>query len=94
MAEGEEWKTVFRIYYGLYKWCVMPFRLTNAPVIMQRYINSVLLPFFDKNYSVYLNDILIWSYADHNDYIGTVMNGCRGLERSRDEGGALPIFIL
>ena len=31
MKEGEEWKTAFRTRYGLYEYCVMPFRLTNAP---------------------------------------------------------------
>ena len=50
----------------------MPFGLTNAPAMMQQYINSVLLPFLNKNYSVYLDNILIWSYNNHANHIRTV----------------------
>ena len=30
VAEGEEWKTAFRTWYGLFKTLVMPFGLTNT----------------------------------------------------------------
>jgi hypothetical protein len=33
IAEGEEWKTAFRTKYRYYKYLVMLFRLTNAPVL-------------------------------------------------------------
>jgi hypothetical protein len=39
IAKGEEWKTAFRIRYGLFEWKVCPFGLTGAPVTFQRYIN-------------------------------------------------------
>jgi hypothetical protein len=32
MKEGEEWKTAFRTHYGLYKYTIMLFGLTNIPV--------------------------------------------------------------
>ena len=50
----------------------MPFGLTNTSVIMQRYINSVLLLFFDKSCSAYLDNILIWLDKNHDDYIAVV----------------------
>ena len=33
IANGDEWKTVFRTHYGLFEWFVIPFSLTNAPTV-------------------------------------------------------------
>jgi hypothetical protein len=33
IKEGKEWKTAFRTCYSLYKYCVMPIGLTNAPAL-------------------------------------------------------------
>jgi len=32
IANGDEWNTAFRTYYGSFEWSVMPFSLTNASV--------------------------------------------------------------
>ena len=35
ITDSDEWKTAFRTYYGSFKWSVMSFSLTNAPVAFQ-----------------------------------------------------------
>ena len=61
MAEGEEWKTAFRTWYGLFESLVMPFGLTNAPADFQALINDVLRQFLDDFCTAFLDDILIYS---------------------------------
>jgi hypothetical protein len=61
IAEGEEWKMVFRTCYGLFESLVMPFGLTNAPASIQHFINDVLWPYLDIFITTYLDDILIYS---------------------------------
>jgi hypothetical protein len=75
MAEGEEWKTVFRTYYGLFESLVMPFGLTNAPASFQRFINDVLRPYLDVFVTAYLDDILMYSdnLNDHRNHILKVL---------------------
>lgn len=45
----------------LYKYCVLPFRLTNGPATFQRYVNDLFFDLLDDYVSVYLDDILIYS---------------------------------
>ena len=51
----------FCIYYGTYKYKVLPFGLTNRPATYQQYINNVLFNYLDIFCIVYLDDILIYS---------------------------------
>ena len=61
ICEGDEWKTAFRIRYGHFKYLVMPFGLSNAPVTFQGYVNKILAEKLDIFVIVYLDDILIYT---------------------------------
>jgi hypothetical protein len=81
MAEGEEWKTVFRIRYGLFESLVMPFGLTNTPASFQHFINDVLRPYLDIFVTAYLDDILI--YSDNlNDHWNHVLKVLEALSKA------------
>ena len=60
IAEGDEWKTAFRMRYGSFEWQVMPFRLTNSPAVFQIFMNDIFTDMLDC-VIVYLDDILIYS---------------------------------
>ena len=61
IAKGEEQKTAFRTRYSLYESLIMNFGLTGAPGSFQEYINNALLEYLDRFYTVYLDDVLIYS---------------------------------
>jgi hypothetical protein len=71
IREGDEWKTVFRIYYRHFEYCIMPFGLSNTPAIFQAYINYILVGLIDIIYIVYLDNILIY-LEDPEQYITAV----------------------
>jgi hypothetical protein len=82
MAEGEEWKTAFRTWYGLFESLVMLFGLTNAPASFQHFINDVLRPYLDVFVTAYLDDILIFSnnLGEHRKHV------LKALEALSEEG--------
>ena len=52
-------KTTFSTRYGLYKYLVMSFGLTNAPTYFMYLMNSVFMPELNKFMVVFIDDILI-----------------------------------
>ena len=60
IQKGDEWKTAFKTWYGLYEYTVMLFELINTSVTFQAYINQVLTGMIDTELIAFLNDILIF----------------------------------
>jgi hypothetical protein len=61
---------VFNTRYSLFETLVIPFGLSNAPVIFQARINEILYLYLDIFYTVYINNILVYSnnlfeYKEH-----------------------------
>jgi len=86
-AAGDEWKTGFRTRYRLYEYCVIPFGLTNAPALFQRWMNEILSEYLDISCVAYLEEILIFSQnlEDHWRHARTI------LRRVEDSGLRLKV---
>ncbi|SLM38760.1 gag polymerase env [Lasallia pustulata] len=67
----DEWKTVFCMQFGLFKYLAIPFGLTNAPATFQAFIDKALGEFLDIIVVVYLDDILIFSKDEmkHEEHV-------------------------
>jgi hypothetical protein len=72
---GDESKTAFKTFFGLFEYKVMPFGLATAPSVFQRFINHVLAPFLDIFVFAYLDDIIIFSEneRDHEKHVTQVL---------------------
>ena len=79
IANGDEWKTVFRTRYGSFEWSVMLFSLTNAPVVFQQFMNDISSDLLDVCVVIYLDDILIYSnnMSEHHWHIKEVLKCLR-----------------
>lgn len=68
-------RITFLTRYGLYKYMVMSFRLCNALVTFQAFINNVLREYLDVFCIAYLDDILVYSNTkeEHIHHVGKVL---------------------
>jgi hypothetical protein len=57
-------KTAFRTRYGHYEFTVVPFGLSNAPVVFMFLMNGVFMDYLDKFVIVFLDDIFVYSKSE------------------------------
>ena len=82
MDSSSEEFTSFRTRFGMYKYKILPFGLTNGPATYQRYVNDILLDYLDVFCTAYLDDILIYS----DDPLEHELHVKKVLERLRAAG--------
>jgi hypothetical protein len=80
IKEGDIPKTAFQNRFGHYKFVVVPFGLTNAPVVFMSLMNGVLRKYLDCFVHVFLDDILIYSKneREHEEHFQIVLSCLRG----------------
>ena len=54
-------------FYNHYKFTVVPFGLSNAPVVFMCLMNGVFREYLDKFVIVFLDDILVYSKLEEED---------------------------
>jgi hypothetical protein len=69
----------FRTRYGHYEFTVVPFGLSNAPVVFMFLMNGVFLEYLDKFVIVFLDGILIYSKSEeeHENHLRMVLKVLR-----------------
>jgi hypothetical protein len=68
-------KTTFKTSYGHYEFTVVPFGLSNAPVVFMCLMNGVFINYLDTFFIVFLDDILIYSNSEkeHEKHLRMVL---------------------
>ena len=69
-------KTTFRTCYSHYELLVMPFGVTNAPVVFIDLMHRVFSPYLDQFVIVFIDDILLYFKSDreHAEYLRIVLH--------------------
>jgi hypothetical protein len=72
-------KTSFRTRFGHYEFTVVPFGLSNAPVVFMCLMNGVFRDYLDKFFIVFLDDILVYSKLEeeHEQHLRMVLQVLR-----------------
>ncbi|QRV96825.1 Retrotransposable element Tf2 protein [Ceratobasidium sp. AG-Ba] len=75
IKKGDEWKTAFRLAYGIYEYLVMPFGLKNAPAVLQRMMNHLFRHLLGATVVVHMDNILIFSEKEeeHTEHVREVL---------------------
>ena len=68
ITKSEKWKIVFRTRYNLYKSLIINFDLYEISFTFQNYINDVLHEYLNNFYTIYIDNILIYS-ENRKNYI-------------------------
>jgi hypothetical protein len=65
----------FTCKYGLYKYTVMSFGLTNAPAFFMHLMNKVFMDYLDTFVVIFIDDILVYSKseAEHEKHLRLVL---------------------
>lgn len=68
IKEEDIFKTAFRTRYGHYDFVVVPFSLTNALAKFMCLMNSLLHPYLEKFFIVFIDDILVYSKNEEENF--------------------------
>ena len=68
-------KTAFRTRYDHYEFTMVPFGLSNTPVVFMCLMNGVFMNYLDKFFIVFLDDILVYSKSEeeHEQHLRMVL---------------------
>jgi len=79
MHSDSEDLTIFIIFFDLYKYHVMLFKLINESTFYQHYMNDVLFEYLHQFCQIYLNDIIIYSkiLKKHKRHVWLILNRLR-----------------
>lgn len=72
---GDEEKTAFKQFFGLFQYNVIPFGLTTAESYFQHLINMVLNHYLDIYFFAYLDDIIVFSEnaEEHEKHVRLIL---------------------
>jgi hypothetical protein len=75
IQESDIPKTAFITRYGLYKYMVMSFGLTNSPTYFMYLMNKEFMEYMDKFIVVFIDDILVYSKneEEHTEHLHLVL---------------------
>jgi hypothetical protein len=79
IREEDTPKTAFSTRYGLYKYLVMSFGLTNAPTHFMYLMNYVFMEELNKFVVVFIDDILVFSKGkkEHEEHLRIMLQRLR-----------------